>query len=267
MLFGGGVGVGLIVLIFIVNVLTVSPESRKSVLELWFAGLGSFGAFGAVVVALFSDTIKRFVNRPDLFLEVSNCEPSCTVENVESGSAKKEEFIEICCKVENRGGLTAEKSRVVCDCVYTKGADKKFSVSNTHKFRPQSFIWIGSGSKCYEIDISNSFWEYIKIAEIRTKCSELGKAPDGTTTEHHNKTPYLVVCLPSKSLKNQYIQLDDDLSVILPLRLVCAGASSKTYFVQINWEGKSIADYEKDVEKLAVIDVTDDMKKLARQKN
>ena len=189
----------------------------------------------------------------ELDLYVSNASPMCVIENVEAGTSGKEEFVDICCKIENTGGSLAEKCRIVCEEILTLGADKKFSASDENKFRPLSFTWIGE--KKTELDISVSDYGYFKLAEIRTRSSELGKAPDVGSTAG-SLTPYLVVCLPSRTVKNQYIQFDDDKSIIIHFRMACVGGMAKERYVQIVWEGKSIADFRKHPEKLAVTDVT-----------
>lgn len=185
----------------------------------------------------------------------------CVIENVEAGTSGKEEFVDICCKIENTGGSLAEKCRIVCEEILTLGADKKFSASDENKFRPLSFTWIGE--KKTELDISVSDYGYFKLAEIRTRSSELGKAPDVGSTAG-SLTPYLVVCLPSRTVKNQYIQFDDDKSIIIHFRIACVGGMAKERYVQIVWEGKSIADFRKHPEKLAVTDVTNTICSLRR---
>ena len=258
-------------LIFIIVIICVcclhvsfvsDSQARSKILEVWLVGFGSIGSFGAVVVALYLEPIKKFFLKPELNLHVSNASPMCIIENVDAGASGKEEFVDICCKIENTGGSSAEKCRVVCEEIMTLGADKKFSVSDENKFRPLFFTWIGE--KKTELDIAASDYGYVKLAEIRTRSSELGKAPDVGSVAG-SLTPYLVVCLPSRTVKNQYVQFDDDKSIIIQFRIVCSGRTAKERYIQIVWEGKSIADFRKHPEKLAITDVTNSICTLRRR--
>lgn len=258
-------GLLFIMVIICICILHVSfwsnPATRNKTLEVWLVGFGSIGSFGAVVIALYLEPIKKFFLKPELDLKVSNASPMCIIENIEAGASGNEEFVDICCKIENTGGSAADKCRMVCEEILTLGADKKFSVSDENKFRPLFFTWIGD--KKTELDIAASDYGYFKFAEIRTRSSELGKAPDiGSVTG--SLTPYLVVCLPSRTVKNQYIQFDDDKSIIVHFRIACSGCVAKERYVQIVWEGKSIADFRKHPEKLAITDVTDSICSLRR---
>ena len=143
------------------------------------------------------------------------------------------------------------------------GADKKFAASEDNKFRPQFFSWLGAGERRIEADIGKSFYEYVKLAEIRTRSSELGKAPDGAMSKK-GAIPYMVVCLPSRKVKNQYMQFDDESSIIVHLSIVGGGLTTQNKYIQIVWEGKAISDFRNHPEKLAVTDVTKDIRGLLR---
>lgn len=261
-------GLGLIVVLIICCALNVfycdDPQNRDKRLELWLIGFGSIGSLGAVVTALYLEPIKKFFYKPNLNLFVSNLSPLCIIGNVDAGAAGNEEFIDICGKVWNAGGSTAEKCRIVCEEILTPGADMKYSVSDDNRFRPLFFSWIGVGEKQIEMDIAVSDCGFFKLAEIRTRSSELGKAPDvGYASEI--STPYLVVCLPNRTFKNQFIQFYDDKSVIVHFRIASVGLTAKERYVQIVWGGKSIEDFKTHPEKLAITDVTSQIESLRRQ--
>jgi hypothetical protein len=239
------------------------PNSRRATLEVWLTGFGAIGSFGAVVIALYSEPIKKFFLRPELNVRVLNTPPFCIIEKVDAGALEKDEFVDICCMVENIGGATAEKCQIVCEEILTLGADKKYSVSEENRFRRLFFTWIGIGDKPIESDIAVADHGYFKLAEIRTKNSELGKASVGGVPSEFSQ-PFLVVCLPSRTVKSQFIQFEDDKSIIIHFKIACVGLLAKERYVQIAWEGKSIADFKSHPEKLAITDVTSRISELRK---
>ena len=237
--------------------------TRTTACQLWFTAFGSFGSFGAVVVALYLEPIKKFFLKPDLRMIIGNNAPLCIISNTEVAASRNEEFIDICCKVINNGDVAADKCRVVCEEILTLGADKKYAVSEENKFRPQFFTWIGAGEKRIETDIGESFYEYLKLAEIRTRSSELGKASNNGLSKTA-KIPYVVVCLPSRKVKGQHMQFDDESSIIIHLSIVGVGFKTVEKYIQIIWEGKTISEFHSHPEKLAIVDVTHNIKTLLR---
>lgn len=244
-----------------------SPESRGTVIKGWATCIGSFGSFVAVIVALYKDTLLAWMNAPDLRMKVGNQRPLCTVENSMAGGSTKEtgQYVEICAVISNVGVHEARRCRIICEELYTTGADGKYSPSDEHQFRPYSFPWSETKSSC-DVDIANGMKEYVKLAEIRTPASELGDESEAKGTEKNSAKTFLVICLPNKSARNKYIELEPDCkSVIIPIQLVCAGAKPRLKFVKIIWNGKAIKDYIKDHKKLAVIEVDPSSKELPKK--
>ena len=120
-----GIGAVLAVVGAISHLCCCESGSRLRIADMWLNGFSTLGSFGAVIVALYLDPIRRWLMKPRLHITVSNKSPWCEIENVDADAKKKEEFIDICCKVENVGGSTAKKSRLVCQSILTLGADKK----------------------------------------------------------------------------------------------------------------------------------------------
>lgn len=161
-----------------------SPESRGAVIKGWATCIGSFGSFVAVIVALYKDTLLAWMNAPDLQMKVGNQRPLCTVENSMAGGSTKEtgQYVEICAVISNVGVHEARRCRIICEELYTTGADGKYSPSDEHQFRPYSFPWSETKSSC-DVDIANGMKEYVKLAEIRTPASELGDESEAKGTE------------------------------------------------------------------------------------
>lgn len=237
--------------------IALSPSTDwRDIIRTWAMCASAIGSCGAVVIALFKDSMLAMINAPNLDLDVSNIAPYCTIENAMAGGSSKEsgKFVEICAKVVNNGINPAVKCRVVCDAIYTMGADGKFSASTEHMFRPVTFSW--SGTSSCDIDIASGLPGYVKIAEIRTRDSELGDESDPSVHKKTVEKPYMVVCLPDKSKRGKNVEFDVDCkNIILPVQLVCAGGKPKQKYVKIVWNGKTIGDYIKDQKKLAVIDI------------
>lgn len=235
----------------------------RDVVRTWAVCVSAAGSLGAVIVALFKETLLAKLNAPSLDLDVSNTQPYCLVENAMAGGSSKEsgKYIEICAGIKNIGLNSATKCRVICEEIYTMGADEKYSASPEHKFRPTAFPWAGATS-C-DVDIANGLPSYVTIAEIRTRASELGAGSDPGSSRKTVERPYIVVCLPDKVKRGKYIEFEFDCkSVILPIQLVCAGERPKRKYIKIVWNGKTINDYITDHKKLAVLDVKPDSDEL-----
>lgn len=204
----------------------------------WFTAVGTLGA---VVFAMFSAALKRWVNSPKLTFHISEAIPNCNLVsgcNPQVGN-RSFDFIEGCGYVQNSKRYCAKSCQVMCDEIFVLDADgRKFC--QFKKIRPRQFPWVDAEEGAHiPIDIPQSLHRYVKVFEIKN-VKEIPSAPFGPVASHSQNATQIVVCL---MIGKDYIRIPSEYrSIILPIVITSSGMKPINEYIRVDWKGGSVKE-------------------------
>lgn len=238
-------------------------QCKTAKIQLIITGMGALGTCFTVWLALMMTYWRRFIERPELAMDVSRDLPFCMLlqDSTDEFNEGKSRVVDICGKVFNKSKVIATDSQVICKGVYVYSADMK-SVDEFRKLRPIAFPWVVSQVKPERMDISSSLERYFKFAEISYPPRETrnGEVIDDVRSDGpamtevsvkavtDNPRASIVIFIPGDEGLGTKLRIPDyysNRSILLNISVSCMGDSPKNYGIRLDWTGIDPSDFSK----------------------
>jgi hypothetical protein len=124
---------------------------------------GAFATSCAVLVALFKDSVKSWLNKPELQLEALPLIDNCFLSNVSDGNNNFEKRYYIRVRIINNGTRTAKNVKVFVAGCEKENASGKFI--RRPDFQPMKLVWTHTGkNECSTIE--PEIWNHCELGQI-----------------------------------------------------------------------------------------------------
>ena len=221
------------------------PSTEHTTLNLLFNGMTAIGTLGISLLAIFGPRIRSWVIRPILNFRVDS-EASPLVEQLdrddETSSSGKKKYYEIRVEIANSGRDAARNCRARVNAIYKQrpGTSDFFAA---REFVPRYLYWAKKDTKSEEsLDILPRLPEYVVVGRLT---EQEDPTTGGASSAPQPTKPVfgLEVSVEPDGVKGKFCFFGEG-KIVLPFLVYADNLRSyEQKYVEMFWDGKSIADY------------------------